>query len=341
MNKSNKTARFPRFSGEGNIDFIEKPIPLPGPGQLLIAPKANALCASDRGQYTRGSSVVPGHEAAGIIVGAGTDTKTQVGTSGVVFLMGFCDECRNCRAGYTNQCLDKRADYGFNSDGGYGPYAVIRENVFFPVDSSIPSAEATLLLDIMGTGGHSIKRAQLLRQDYESLLISGAGPIGLGVLAMAKILLGADFPVLVSDVIRYRLNLAEKMGGIPVDARDVNAEMIKRGYPSVSMVIDTSGKQEARQLGVEMLDSRGTLICVGHGENLLLDVSKDLIGSEKAVLGSEYFRYDELSDNLSILKKNRAYLAQIITHRFEVAQIEQAYEVFWARNTGKVIVEQV
>ena len=182
-----------------------------------MAPKANALCGSERGQYFEGSNVTPGHEAAGIVAAAGEDTKTEVGAHGVIFLMDFCGSCRNCAEGLTNQCLAKKADYGFNSDGGYGPYALISESVFFPVDSSIPLSEATLLLDIMGTGGHSIRRAQLLRRDFGSLLISGAGPIGLGVLAMAKLMLGREFPVLISDVIPYRLNLAEKLGGVPVD----------------------------------------------------------------------------------------------------------------------------
>ena len=330
----------PRFLGNGKIEFVEKTAPEPSSGQLLIAPKANALCASDRGQFLKGSDVTPGHEAAGIVVAQGPDTKIAVGTHGVVFLMDFCGTCRSCRAGYTNQCLAKRADYGFNRDGGYGPYAVVNENVFFPVDSSIPFSKATLLLDIMGTGGHSIKRALLLRRDYESLLISGAGPIGLGILAMAKLLFGRDFPVLISDVIPYRLDLAKKLGGLPVPAGELEMAMEHHGFSSVDLAIDASGKQVARQKDVEALQKRGVLICVGHGEGLQMEISKDLISPERAVLGSEYFCYSEIAGNLELLKKNESYLAQIITHRFDVSNISEAFETFWKGNTGKVVIEQ-
>ena len=81
-------------------------------------------------------------------------------------------------------------------------------------------------------------------------------------------------------------------------------------------------------------------MCVGHGEGLQLDVSREIIGAERAVLGSEYFCYRELERNLALLKEHRSYLAQIITHRFHVSRISEAFETFWRGNTGKVIVEQ-
>ena len=90
---------------------------------------------------------------------------------------------------------------GFSHDGGYGPFELIHENIFFPTGSDISAAEATLLLDIMGTGGHSIARGRLVRPDIESLLIMGAGPIGLGVLAMARVLLAKEMPIYITDFV--------------------------------------------------------------------------------------------------------------------------------------------
>ena len=79
--------RAPHFVGGGVIQWIEKSVPQPGPGQLLLQVKANALCGSERGQFFKGAPVTPGHEAAGVVVAAGPDTRTSVGTPGVVFLM--------------------------------------------------------------------------------------------------------------------------------------------------------------------------------------------------------------------------------------------------------------
>ena len=342
MNPIPQTIQTPCFVGDGKIDFADKQVPTPGSGQLLVQVRANALCGSERGQFYHGSGVTPGHEAAGIVATAGPGTAMPVGTPGVIFLMDFCGQCRSCREGFTNQCLAKRADMGFSHDGGYGAYELVHENIFFPVDANLPLTEATLLLDIMGTGGHAIRRAELVHGVMESLLVAGAGPIGLAVLTMAKILLGPSFPVFITDRIEYRLALAERLGGLPVSLVDTTvAEGLKRhGQSRVDVAVDTSGKSAARQVSVEALDKRGVLICVGHGEGLNLEVTRDLIAPERAVLGSEYFRFDEFVGNLALLREHRAYLSQIITHRMPVAALQQAFEVFFAGNTGKVVIEQ-
>jgi threonine 3-dehydrogenase len=332
----------PRFLGGGEIGLVRKLVPEPGSGQLLIQTMANALCGSERGQFFGGSGVTPGHEAAGVVVAVGPETRTAIGAPGVIYLMDFCGECRSCRLGFTNQCTNKRGDVGFNRDGGYGPYVLINENVFFPTGDDVPLAEATMLLDVMGTTGHAIRRGLRLREDVRSLGIAGAGPIGLGTLAMARILLGAEVSVVISDLSPYRLDLAQRLGGNVIDLREKTlAEGLREhGLDAVDLAIDTSGKSVARKSYLEVLSKRGVLVCAGHGEELSLDVSRDLIAPERAVLGSEYFRYDELTSNLEILREHLPYLSGIITHRFAMQDIKEAFELFFRGETGKVLVEQ-
>ena len=334
-------ASYPKFHGEGVINFEERAVPQAGPEQLLLACKANALCASDLGSYYHGNEVAIGHEIAGVVVQAGADTTSKLGTPGVVFLMDFCGQCRSCLRGQTNQCLHKRADYGFNRDGGYGPYALISETAFFPVEADIPLDQATMLLDIMGTGGHAITRGYLVHSDVGSLLVTGAGPIGLGILAMAKTIFGADFPVLITDLIPYRLALAEQLGGRPINIQDepLAQGLARHGYSEVDLAIDASGTSSARRTALDSLAKRGVLVCVGHGEGLDLTISPDLIAAERAILGSEYFCYHELAENLVRLHQHRDYLGQIITHHYPVAEIKTAFTHFIGGETGKVIVE--
>ena len=331
--------RAAKFAGDSKIIVEKKPVQMPGEGQLLIRVTGNALCGSERGQFMRGANVTPGHEAAGVVTAAGAGTRTPIGTNGAVFLMDFCGECRNCRQGATNQCLYKRGDIGFNRDGGYAEYELVNENVFFS-SGEIAGAEVTLLLDIMGTGGHAINRGLLVHRDVQSVLVSGAGPIGLGVLAMAKLLLG-DLPVAITDVVPYRLALAERMGGLPINLKSatVDAGLKQHGLERVDLAIDTSGKEAARQASLDALDKRGVLVLVGHGEGIKMDVSSQMIAPERAVLGSEYFRFDELPANLELLRRHRDYLSQIITHRFPLGDIQKAFELFFKGDTGKVIIE--
>lgn len=332
----------PRFLGDGKIGTIEKPVPQPGTGQLLIKVQANALCGSERPQFRNGTDVTPGHEAAGIVVAVGPNTTTPIGAAGGIFLMDFCGECRNCLAGYTNQCLAKRGDMGFNRDGGYGVYELINENLFFPVEG-ISATEATLLLDVMGTGGHAINRARRAHDDIQTILIPGAGPVGLGILAMAKLLLPPEVKVVISDVVPYRLAMAEKLGGLPVLTTETTlAEGLKHhGIGAPDVAIDAAGREDVRDECMALLAHRGVMVSVAHGGGLSIkSLYGDFVFREMTLIGSEYFAYHELADNYRLLLANREFLGQIITHRMGVDEIQHAFELFFAGNTGKVVIKQ-
>jgi threonine 3-dehydrogenase len=332
-----RIANAPLFVGDGLIRRVEREYRDPGEGELLVSARANAICGTDRQFFLGGASHIAGHETSGVVIGAGPGTSTPVGTRGVVYLMDYCGKCRSCLLGATNQCLDKRGDMGINTDGGYGPYEVVHESNFFAITDDIGLDTATMLLDVMGTSTHAIGRAELVRPDIESAYIAGAGPIGLGILIMAKIRFGADLPVFISDVSPWRLEFAESFGAIPVSATDPGA--IKAvGSPDVAF--DASGREVARRAALDILGKRGALVCVGHGEGLALSVSNDLLAPEHAVLGSEYFRYDELAGNLALLREHQDVISRVITHRFAVEELDEAFAVFLSGETGKVVVTQ-
>lgn len=328
------TAMAPWFLGAGRIEFREREYRDPGPGELLLRVEADAVCGTDRIQYFEGSDCVPGHEGVGVVIAAGDATSTAIGTRGAVFLMDYCGECRSCRAGHTNQCFAKRNDMGFTADGAYGPYEIVHETNFFPVPNAISAVEATLLLDVMGTSGHALSRIKRMRSDVESVYIAGAGPVGLGALAMTKTRLGSDVPTYISDFSAWRLDFAESLGGIPVD--------LSKGDPSglgpIDAAIDTTGKTTARRTALDLLGQRGVLACVGHGEELHLNVSSDLIAPERTILGSEYFHFSDMPGNLETLLANREYFGKIITHTVPRSEISRAFELFLGGETGKVVV---
>lgn len=331
------TASAPWFLGQGKIVFRERPVPVPGPGQLLLRVAANALCGTDRGQYLDGSGVTPGHEAAGIVVATGPGTTVTEGTRGVVYLMDYCGQCRSCCAGFTNLCLAKRADMGFSQDGGYGPYELVHESNFFPVPDDVAMAEATMLLDVMGTSGHALARARLVQPDIESVYIAGAGPIGLGLLVMCAIVLGPAVRVRISDVSPWRLEYARSFGAETIDARGPGA---LHDMPPADVAFDASGSSAARRAALAALNRRGVLVCAGHGGTLELSVSDDLIGPERTVMGSEYFCFDDLPRNLELLRANRNLISHVITHTFDVADIAEAFSTFLSGESGKVVVTQ-
>jgi len=328
-------AKAPVFLGGGQITFAEREYGDPERGELLIRVEANAICGTDRNQFFAGSQWVPGHEGVGTVIAAGDGTRTMAGTRGAVFLMDYCGQCRSCVKGHTNQCSAKRKDMGFTADGAFGPYEVVHESNFFPVPPDISGPEATLLLDVMGTSGHALSRIGQMREDVESLYIAGAGPIGLGALVMARIRFGMDTPIYISDFSRWRLDFAESLGGIPVD---LTTEGPLSTVQNIDAAIDSTGKTVARRAALSLLGQRGVLACVGHGEGLTLTVSDDLIAPERTVMGSEYFRFNEMAGNLEILQANRELLGRIITHQVPRVEIRHAFELFLGGKTGKVVV---
>lgn len=331
-----RTASAPVFVGGGRIEFRDREYPDPGPGQLLLRVAANAVCGSDRHQYEHGSDVVPGHEAAGTVIAVGGGTSTPVGTRGAVYLMDFCGECRSCRAGATNQCTAKRADMGFDADGGYGPLELVHESNFFPISDDVEIGTATMLLDVMGTSSHALARARAVRGDIESVYIAGAGPIGLGLALACRLRLGPDVAVRISDVSSWRLDVAAGFGAEPVLATDAAA----LSRIEADAAFDATGREVARRAALDLLGRRGVLVCVGHGESLTLDVSRDLIAPEHSVLGSEYFRFDDFAENLELLRANQELVGRVITHRFPVERIGEAFARFLSGESGKVVVMQ-
>ena len=323
----------PRFIGHGKIELAPHTYRDPGQDEVLLRIEANAVCGSDRGQFFGGSNWIPGHEGVGVVVTVGDGVEIPIGTRGAIFLMDYCGQCRSCLGGHTNQCLAKRNDMGFTADGAYGPFEIVHETNLFPVPDEVTGVEATLLLDVMGTSGHAIGRICQMREDVESLYVSGAGPVGLGVLAMAKARFGTDFPVYISDFSKWRLDLAASLGGIPVD--------LTKGNPTgfeADVAVDTTGKSTARRSAIDLLSKRGVLACVGHGEGFDLTVSPDLIAPERTVMGSEYFRFSEMAGNLELLLANRELFGRIITHRVPRSEIARAFELFLGGETGKVVV---
>lgn len=327
-------AQAPQFIGDEAVSLVEREYANPRRGQLLIRVRANALCGSDRSLFSQGADTIAGHEFAGEVVEAGEGAITPLGTRGVVFLMAFCGECRHCLRGATNICLDKRGDVGFNRDGGLGPFALVEERTFFPIGDDIPFPLATMLLDVMGTSGHALDRAELVHSDIRSIHIAGAGPVGVGALVMAKIRYGDDVPVFVSDLSPWRLDFVESLGARPLRLEDVAS------MPPVDLAIDASGRTAAREAAVSRLATGGVLVCVGHGEEIRLNVSRDLIATEHAILGSEYFPFSDLPRSLELLRAHRDTIGRIVTHTYDVSEVQTAFRTFLGGESGKVVVTQ-
>jgi propanol-preferring alcohol dehydrogenase len=333
--------RAARFLGQGRIAIVEKPLGAPGPGEVVVKIHSCALCGSDRGAWDRGSAVTPGHEGSGTVVACGVNTTVPVGTRAALYLVAYCGACRMCRRGETGACLHKERMIGFTHDGAFADYAIVPERCVLPIDAAMDLDLANLLLDVLGTTLHAIRRSHLnVSHPAElSACVMGAGPIGLGsILALQA---QGITRIAVVDVIPFRLAMAEEFGALTINASTANPVAVARAHfdGGPDLVIEATGNTRAQRQAIDMAAADGRVVVVGHSSQTLeLRTSPDLIAQEKTLIGSEYFGVSEFAENLALVRTGRVEPLKVITHRFPLDQIQQAFEAFWAGETGKVMV---
>jgi alcohol dehydrogenase, propanol-preferring len=151
----------------GPLVQVDKEVPQPGPGQVLVRVRVCGVCRTDL-HLTEGDLaprrplVTPGHEVVGIVEHLGTgSTRWQVGDRiGVPWLAHTCGKCRFCRSGRENLCLDPRFT-GWDLDGGYAPYAVVDEAYAYALPEEFGDGEVAPLLCAGIIGYRALQRANL------------------------------------------------------------------------------------------------------------------------------------------------------------------------------------
>src|SRR5680860_1530806 len=204
------------------------PVPRPDADEVLVAVTAVGVCGSDVHYYEHGriggfvvrEPLVLGHEAGGVVVAVGDGiSKSRVGERVALEPGVPCRRCTPCRQGRYNLCPEIRSFGTPPVDGAFCDYVVLPADFAYAVPDVV-SDDAAALLEPLSVGVWANLKAGTTTGT--SLLVSGAGPIGLLVAAVASSMGAAD--VLVSDVDPNRLEMAERYGATQVvDAADPTA----------------------------------------------------------------------------------------------------------------------
>jgi propanol-preferring alcohol dehydrogenase len=144
--------RGPAPAGRGPLRLEERPVPAPGPGELLLRVGACGVCRTDL-QLAEGDlrarrlPVVPGHQAVGVVAAAGPGVTgwREGDRAGVTWLAGACGRCRFCRSERENLCTDGRFT-GWDADGGFAEAMLVRADVAARLPDGLADADAAPLL---------------------------------------------------------------------------------------------------------------------------------------------------------------------------------------------------
>lgn len=318
------------------VERVSRP-EAPGPGRVLLRVTAVGVCGSDIHTYQDariGDTVVEtplilGHEFAGVIEAIGPDSydgnfePLHVGERVAVDPAQPCGRCEMCEQGHPNLCHRLHFCGTYPDAGSLSEYMVMPAHSCFPIPAEMDDATAALL-EPLGIAIHAIDLAKLHVAD--SVAILGAGPIGLYLLQMAK--LSGAAPIYIIDQFPWRLEMAERYGGIPINFKETDplaAIKTATGGRGVDVAIEAAWADHSIQWAAEMARLGGRVVLVG------------IPGPDKLEMKHSTARRKGLTIRLSRRMKHvypRAIklatsgavdLTGIVSHHFRLSETPQAY----------------
>jgi L-iditol 2-dehydrogenase len=307
--------RAARFHGEGRISIEAVAPPRPGAGEVTLRVAACALCGSDLRPLQRGWPVTPGHEIAGRVDQPGHAWR---GRRALVYIPVFCGACPECDAGWTNLCRNATDLMGWQRDGGYAEALAVPERCLMPVPDDIPDHLAPLLLDTVGTAAHGVRLAQRVVQGGAALVL-GAGPIGLGAILVLRRLGFA--PVCVVEPGAYRAAFAASLGATVTTPEEAASRRFE-------LVIEASGKDAARQLGLECVAAMGAMIQLGEADAWQVTENKAIRRKDFFLIRSFYFPLSDHDANIALLRADLADYARLVDAQAGLDGLETLFAEF-------------
>jgi len=275
--------------GVEDLAVEERPVPTPGPDEVLVQVGSVGTCGSDVHYYRHGrigdfvvrEPLVLGHEAGGHIVAVGADVPSSRVGERVSLEPGIpCRHCEMCREGTYNLCPDVRFFATPPIDGAFCEYVTLAADFAYAVPNDM-SDDAAGLIEPLSVGVWANRKAGV--GVGSSVLVAGAGPVGLLVTQVARAL-GAS-QVIVSDIDSTRLERASAAGATDVVSA---GEPLPEGI-SVDAFVDCSGVTAAVTAGVPRVKPRGAVVLVGMGADEVALPVPVIQNRELVVTGT--FRY--------------------------------------------------
>lgn len=332
-----------KYKKEG-LWLEDVPAPQPGINDVRIKIHKTAICGTDIhiykwdswAQKTIPTPMVIGHEFVGEVESFGSNVKGfKAGdlVSGEGHIV--CGQCRNCLAGRLHLCRDTMS-VGVTRDGSFAEYICIPAKNVWLCDTRIPE-DVLAIFDPFGNATHTALSFDLLGED---VLITGAGPIGIMAVAIARH--SGARNIVVTDVNPYRLGLAKRMGATRVvDVRKENLNDIQKELgmtEGFDVGLEMSGNGQAFEAMLENMVHGGKIALLG-----ILDPSTkinwDLIVFNgltiRGIFGRKMF---ETWYKMTVMVQGGLDLMPVITHRFHYTEFKEGFELMGSGLSGKVIL---
>ncbi|MFV2000623.1 MAG: L-threonine 3-dehydrogenase [Acidimicrobiia bacterium] len=319
--------------------------PSVGPNDVLIKITKTSICGTDLhivawDEWAASTIPVPmaiGHEYVGVVAEIGPEVDGLVigqrvsGEGHVV-----CGRCRNCQAGRRHLCINTVA-VGVDRPGTFADFVVIPGSNVQPIPDDI-SDDIAAILDPLGNAVHTALHFDLVGED---VLITGAGPIGMMAVAIARHV-GARY-IVVTDVNDYRLDLARDMGAdreLNVTNDSIDETMAELGMTEgFDVGLEMSGQQAALHDMITHMDNGGDIALLGIPPKQAPIDWSDIVFKGLTLQGIYGRRMFETWYKMLAMLQTGLDVSPVITHQFAIEDFQEAFDVMGSGECGKVIVD--
>jgi threonine 3-dehydrogenase len=329
---------------EPGLWLEEVPLPQIGINDVLIQVDRTGICGTDLhiynwdewAQKTIPVPMVVGHEFVGTIVEVGANVKDffpgQI-VSGEGHVV--CGRCRNCLAGRRHLCADTQG-VGVNRPGAFAEYVALpMTNVW--LHSEKIDMDVASIFDPFGNAVHTALSHPVLGED---VLVTGAGPIGIMAMAVARHA-GARF-VVITDQNEYRLELARKMGAtVALNIREGTLAQVQKQLgmkEGFDVGLEMSGNAMAFRSMLDNMCHGGRIAMLGiPSAEMAIDWKRVIFNmlTIKGIYGREMY---ETWYMMTVMLQSGLNINPIITHRYPYTEFEKGFQAMLSGNCGKVVL---
>ncbi|MGC8861961.1 MAG: NAD(P)-dependent alcohol dehydrogenase [Armatimonadota bacterium] len=331
-----------RLHAPRDLRMHEEPVPDPGPGEVLVRIKSVGICASDLHYYRDGrigstvatTPIVLGHEASGVVERLGPDaTGLAPGDRVAIEPAKPCMRCEWCRSGHFNVCP------GIPFFGTPPVDGCLREFVTWPARLCLKVPESLsfdeiAMLEPLAIGIYAVELAE--PKAYETVVILGAGGIGLSVVAAMKA--AGISRVMVSEPLEARRSAALKMGASEVtipDSAEVDVDSFTGGR-GADVVVECTGEDDAVRQMARLARILGRLVIVGipASDTYPFEASD----ARRKQLSAIFVRRSNQTTEraIELVSKGKIDAAALATHRFPLERTAEAMELALSKSDGVI-----
>src|SRR3954464_4627422 len=342
-----KTMKAVVFKGKDRIAIEEVPKPSPRAGEAVIRITTTTICGTDvhivRGEYPVKPGLVLGHEPVGVIeeLGAGLEPLYAVGQRVIVGAITPCGQCFYCLNGVHSQCGGGLGGWKFGNtiNGAWAEYLLVpdaRANLA-PIPDVLRDEDVLLCPDIFSTGLSGAESGDIKVGD--AVAVFAQGPIGLCATLGAR-LKGASL-IIGIDSIANPLEMSRRCGAnVTLNANNVDVVETIKGLTNgrgVDVAIEALGRQETFENALRVTRPGGTLSSLGVYSGKLVapyDALYAGLGDQHIVTTLCPGGKERMRRLMAMIEHGRIDVSRLLTHRFPLGRIEEAFDLFSHQRDG-------